>query len=123
MNNTHPSSPQPSFCPPGFIARQEKQLAQVASKAGRVLPPDLDYASIATLSMEAREKLAKMRPADIGQASRMGGVNPADISALLVHLEVRRRRAAAAEPGGSNIVPAPASAAAAATIGAAPAAV
>ncbi|GLC35998.1 hypothetical protein PLESTB_000527700 [Pleodorina starrii] len=80
----------------GFIARQEKQLASLSSKASKLLPPDLDYAAISTLSMEAREKLSKVRPRDIGQASRIGGVNPADISALLVHLEVARRRAAAA---------------------------
>lgn len=80
----------------GFIARQEKQLAALSAKASKPLPPDLDYGAIATLSLEAREKLSKIRPADIGQASRIGGVSPADISALLVHLEVARRRAAAA---------------------------
>ncbi|KXZ56465.1 hypothetical protein GPECTOR_1g416 [Gonium pectorale] len=80
----------------GFIARQEKQLAALSSKASRALPADLDYGAIATLSLEAREKLAKIRPRDIGQASRIGGVSPADISALLVHLEVARRRATAA---------------------------
>ncbi|KAG2499107.1 hypothetical protein HYH03_002692 [Edaphochlamys debaryana] len=80
----------------GFIARQEKQLASLAGKASKPLPADLDYSAIATLSLEAREKLAKVRPRDIGQAGRIGGVSPADISALLVHLEVARRRAAAA---------------------------
>lgn len=84
---------------------QEKQLEQLAGKARKKLPVDLDYASITTLSMEAREKLAKFRPADIGQASRIGGVNPADISALLLHLEVQKRRtaAAAAGAGGSPV--------------------
>lgn len=81
----------------GFITRQEKQLEQLAGKARKKLPADLDYASITTISMEAREKLSKFRPADIGQAGRIGGVNPADISALLLHLEVQKRRAAAAE--------------------------
>lgn len=76
---------------------QEKQLEQLAGKARKKLPADLDYASITTISMEAREKLSKFRPADIGQAGRIGGVNPADISALLLHLEVQKRRAAAAE--------------------------
>eukprot|EP00955_Chlamydomonas_euryale_P048586 354028-Chlamydomonas_euryale.AAC.3 len=72
-------------------------LARVASsQAGRRIPDDIDYASVATLSKESREKLAKVRPRDIGQASRIGGVNPADVSALLVHLEVARRRAEAA---------------------------
>jgi tRNA uridine 5-carboxymethylaminomethyl modification enzyme len=84
---------------------QEKQLEQLAGKARKKIPVDLDYASISTISMEAREKLAKFRPVDIGQASRLGGVNPADISALLLHLEVQKRRAAAAEKSaGASVV-------------------
>lgn len=85
----------------GFIKRQSKQLATVAAKHAKRIPDDLDYDAIATLSKEAREKLGKMRPRDIGQASRIGGVNPSDIANLLVHLETRRRQAAAAA-GGNN---------------------
>lgn len=72
------------------------QLEQLASKANKKIPDDIDYKAISTLSLEAREKLSKVRPRDIGQASRIGGVNPADVSALLVHLEIQKRRAAAA---------------------------
>lgn len=86
----------PSPRPAGFIQRQERQLNQVLAKSGRPLPPNFDYSAISTLSLEAREKLSKIRPKDVGQASRIGGVSPADISALLVHLEVQRRRAAGA---------------------------
>lgn len=77
----------------GFIQRQTKQLEKMAAKASKKIPEDTDYMSIATLSMESREKLGRVRPADIAQAQRIGGVNPADISALLVHLEVQRRGA------------------------------
>ncbi|CAL8463849.1 g3383 [Coccomyxa elongata] len=79
----------------GFVRRQERQLAQADSRQSVTLPANLDYAAISTLRMEAREKLAKIRPRDIGQAARMGGVNPADIDNLLIHLEVQRRQRSA----------------------------
>jgi len=55
------------------------------------LPPDLDYQSIRGLSAEAVEKLKAHRPASLGQASRLAGVNPADISVLAVYLEMQKR--------------------------------
>eukprot|EP00897_Mesotaenium_endlicherianum_P008866 jgi/Mesen1/8007/ME000425S07209 len=76
----------------GFIARQHTQLEQTAAKHNKPIPAHIDYNAISTLSMEAREKLSKVRPINIGQATRVGGVNPADISALLIHLEVQRRQ-------------------------------
>ena len=78
----------------GFIQRQKKQLASVTSKYSKKLPADIDYDAISTLSKEAREKLSKMRPTTLGQAARLGGVNPADISNLLIHMETQRRRRA-----------------------------
>ena len=61
------------------------------------IPDDIDYDAIGTLSKESREKLFKMRPTTIGQASRLGGVSPADVSNLLIHLETQKRAAAGAE--------------------------
>jgi tRNA uridine 5-carboxymethylaminomethyl modification enzyme len=76
----------------GYLARQQQQIEQVRRAAGRPLPPRLDYAAIATLSAEAREKLSAVRPTTLGQAGRVPGVSPADVSALLLWLELERRR-------------------------------
>ncbi len=75
----------------GYLQRQQNQIDQISRQTNRNLPPDLDYAAIDTLSKEAREKLAKVRPLTLGQAARIGGVNPADINALLIYLELRSR--------------------------------
>ncbi|MGK7930773.1 MAG: tRNA uridine-5-carboxymethylaminomethyl(34) synthesis enzyme MnmG [Microcystaceae cyanobacterium] len=73
----------------GYLKRQQNQIDQLNRYRQRNLPPDLDYMTIDTLSMEAREKLNKVKPLTIGQASRIGGVNPADVNALLVYLELK----------------------------------
>lgn len=80
----------------GYIQRQQHQIDQIIRQAHRPLPPDLDYANIETLSKESREKLAKVQPLTVGQAARIGGVNPADVNALLVYLELRSRQRAEA---------------------------
>jgi len=77
----------------GYLARQQQQIEQVRRAQGRPLPPGLDYGGIATLSTEAREKLNTVRPTTLGQASRVPGVSPADVTALLLWLELEKRRA------------------------------
>ena len=81
----------------GYIQRQQKQIDQVARHSNRKLDENLDYMKIETLSMEAREKLTKVKPLTIGQATRIGGVNPADINALLIYLEMQNNLAIASK--------------------------
>ena len=70
----------------GYIERERKQVEQFRRNEAHLLPEDLDYSKVKSLRTEARQKLEKVRPASIGQASRIPGVNPADISVLLVYL-------------------------------------
>ena len=70
----------------GYIKRQLKQVAEFTRMEERALPPDLDYDAVQGLRLEAREKLKKIRPASFGQASRISGVSPADISVLMIYL-------------------------------------
>jgi tRNA uridine 5-carboxymethylaminomethyl modification enzyme len=71
----------------GYIDRQAEQVARFRRLEDKPLPEGLDYASIPQLRAEAREKLARVRPATLGQAGRISGINPADLATLLVHLK------------------------------------
>lgn len=70
----------------GYIKRQQAQIDEMRRLEKKLIPADMDYREISGLRLEAAEKLAKIRPASIGQASRISGVSPADISVLLIHL-------------------------------------
>ena len=70
----------------GYLARQEKQVAEFQREEARLLPADIDYRAITGLRLEAQEKLDAIRPVSIGQASRISGVSPADIAVLLIYL-------------------------------------
>ncbi len=78
----------------GYIKRQKTQIEQLSRHTKLKLPQNLDYLTVETLRMEAREKLNQVKPLTIGQASRIGGVNPADINALLVYLEIQSQKQA-----------------------------
>ena len=71
----------------GYIQRQLQEVEELRRMEGRALPPELDYASIQGLRLEAREKLNAVRPLNIGQAGRISGVSPADVAALMIYLE------------------------------------
>ncbi len=70
----------------GYIARQQAQVNEMLRLEGRGIPGDIDYSAVYGLRLEAVEKLNRVRPANIGQASRISGVSPADVSVLLIYL-------------------------------------
>ena len=74
----------------GYIKMQEAQVEKFKKLETKLLPEDIDYQSINGLCLEARQKLDKFRPRSIGQASRISGVSPADISVLLIYLQVNK---------------------------------
>lgn len=78
----------------GYISRQLRQVEHFKKLEGKVIPEELDYFAISGLRKEAMQKLDKFKPRSIGQASRISGVSPADISVLLVYLESYRRNLA-----------------------------
>ncbi len=80
-----------------YIEKQRAQVERMRSLEDRRIPADLDYAAVRGLRNEARARLQAARPATVGQASRLAGVNPADIAVLLVHLERRKPNADAAD--------------------------
>jgi tRNA uridine 5-carboxymethylaminomethyl modification enzyme len=81
----------------GYLAKQQREVERVRRMESRRLPPEFDYAGLRGLRNEARQVLARFRPATLGQASRLAGINPADIAVLLVALERQRRQPSPAE--------------------------
>lgn len=75
----------------GYIQRQLQQVAQMKKLESRPLPDDLDYMNIHGLRLEARQKLALIRPENLGQAGRVSGVSPADVTVLMVHLSQKKK--------------------------------
>ena len=71
----------------GYIANEESQMKQFNKLEKKMLPEDLDYKTVHNLRIEAQEKLNKIKPRSLGQASRISGVSPADITVLLIYLE------------------------------------
>ena len=88
----------------GYLARQQQQIDQVKRQEHKPIPAGIDYAAIGTLSREARERLSQVQPLTLGQASRVPGVSHADVTALLLWLELQARRQPS--PTGDSSTPA-----------------
>src|SRR5208283_1335135 len=71
----------------GYIARQEDEIARFRSLENKLIPDGFDYSAVPSLRLEARQKFLKIRPATLGQASRISGVSPSDIGILMVWLK------------------------------------
>jgi tRNA uridine 5-carboxymethylaminomethyl modification enzyme len=78
----------------GYLGRQEADIVAFRRDEGRTLPDDLDYEAIRGLSTEVRQKLGRIRPATLGQASRIDGVTPAALTLVLAHVRAGTKRVA-----------------------------
>jgi len=90
----------------GFLRRQQQQVAEHQRLEGLLIPEEMDYSVIRGLSHEGREKLSRLRPRSVGQASRIPGIRPSDIAALLIHLKrdgTRQHVPAATTAGGGSV--------------------
>ena len=76
----------------GYIKLEEAQVEKFKKLENKKLPKEIDYSELSGLRIEARQKLNKIKPESVGQASRISGVSPADISVLLINLEQLKRR-------------------------------
>ena len=76
----------------GYIERQKKQVKNFKKLENKKIPEDFDYSEVNSLRKEAAQKLAFYKPINIGQASRISGVSPADTSVLLIHMEQHKNR-------------------------------
>ena len=76
----------------GYIKLEEAQVEKFKKLENKKLPKEIDYSKLSGLRIEARQKLNKIKPESVGQASRISGVSPADISVLLIYLEQLKRR-------------------------------
>ncbi|NPV53126.1 MAG: tRNA uridine-5-carboxymethylaminomethyl(34) synthesis enzyme MnmG [Firmicutes bacterium] len=84
----------------GYIKKEQEQVERFHRLEGKKIPEGLDYSALSGLSAEAREKLSRIRPLSLGQASRISGVSPSDVSVLMIHLESMRRGAERRADGG-----------------------
>ena len=82
----------------GYIKRQLRQVEEMKKLEAHRLPDDLDYLSLHGLRLEARQKLQKIRPRELGQAGRISGVSPADVAALMIYLEQRKQSSDSVAP-------------------------
>jgi tRNA uridine 5-carboxymethylaminomethyl modification enzyme len=76
----------------GYIARQDVQIDRQKRLADKQIPDSLDYESMPHLRREAKEKLGRIRPVNLAQASRISGITPADLALLTAHITVERRK-------------------------------
>lgn len=78
-----------------YLKKQEKEIERFARMESKAIPPDLDYYEVRNISIEARQKLSKVRPESLGQASRVSGVSPSDIAMIMLHLRKIEQRSPA----------------------------